>query len=134
MAATIPEKFVELVTEKVAFAVLGTVMPDGSPQTTPIWFDYRDGRIRINTAQGRRKERNLNADPRVALAIMDPSNPYRYLQVRGRVVKRVVGEEAEVHIDALAKKYLNQERYPLRRSGETRITYEIAIDSCQTMG
>lgn len=134
MAATIPEKFIELITDKVAFAVLATVMPDGSPQATPIWFDYRDGKIRFNTAQGRRKERNLNTNPKVALAIMDPSNPYRYLQIRGRVIKRIVGEQAEAHIDELAKKYLNQDRYPLRRPDEARVTYEVEVDSCQTMG
>jgi len=77
MAAKIPDKYMDLVTDKVSFANLATVMPDGSPQVTPVWFEYKDGMIRVNTAKGRRKAGNLDANPKLAMAILDPTNPYR---------------------------------------------------------
>ena len=80
--AIIPEKYLDLLQQKKAFASLATVMADGSPQVTPVWFDYNDGRIRVNTAKGRVKARNLKAGAAVALAIIDPDNPYRYVQIR----------------------------------------------------
>src|SRR3984893_17675647 len=77
----IPEKYLDLLTQKKAFAVLATTMPDGSPQVTPVWFDYKDGVVRVNTAKGRVKARNLKKDAAVALAVIDPDNPYRYIQI-----------------------------------------------------
>jgi len=133
MAARIPDQYKDLLTEKVAFANLATLMPDGSPQVTPVWFEFKDGMIRINTAQGRRKVRNLDANPKLAMAILDPTNPYRYLQIRGHVI-RSTQDGADAHIDALAKRYLNQDKYPLRTPGEVRVIYEIAIDSCHGNG
>ncbi len=133
MAARIPDQFKDLLTEKVAFANLATVMPDGSPQVTPVWFESNGGMIRINTAKGRRKARNLDANPKLAMAILDPTNPYRYLQIRGHVI-RSTQDGADAHIDALAKRYLNQDKYPFRTPGEVRVIYEIAIDSCHGNG
>ena len=133
MAARIPDQFKDLLTEKVAFANLATVMPDGSPQVTPVWFESNGGMIRINTAKGRRKASNLDANPKLAMAILDPTNPYRYLQIRGHVI-RSTQDGADAHIDALAKRYLNQDKYPFRTPGEVRVIYEIAIDSCYGNG
>lgn len=128
----IPDKFLDLVTKKKAFAHLATVMADGSPQVTPVWIDYANGVIRVNTAKGRTKARNMQTGARVAVAIQDPDNPYRYLQVRGRV-KHMTEQGAEDHIDALAKKYLGQDKYPYRRPGEVRQIYEIEPLHTQTM-
>src|SRR5438105_10330558 len=100
--ALMPDAFLDLLQQKKAFANLATVMPDGTPQVTPVWFDYADGIIRVNTAKGRVKARNMKQDAPVALAIMDPDNAYRYIQIRGRV-RRVVEEGAARHIDSLAK-------------------------------
>src|ERR1700757_3464637 len=113
----IPDKFLDLLQQKKAFASVATVMPDGSPQVTPVWVDYKDGLVRINTAEGRTKARNMQAGSKVALVIMDPDNPYRHIQVRGRVA-HVTKDGADVHIDALAKKYLGQDKYPYRQPGE----------------
>jgi PPOX class probable F420-dependent enzyme len=85
--AAIPDKYLDLVQQKKAFANLATTMPDGSPQVTPVWFDFKNGTIRVNTAKGRVKARNMKEGSSVALAIMDPDEPYRYLQVRGKVRK-----------------------------------------------
>src|SRR5438309_6369197 len=129
----IPEKYLDLLKQKKAFANLATVMPDGSPQVTPVWFDYTGDAIRVNTARGRVKARNMKEGAPVALSIMDPDNPYRYIQVRGRV-RRVTENGADAHIDSLAKKYIDQDKYPWRRPGETRVTYEIEPTAVQTMG
>ena len=129
--ATIPEQFRDLFTKK-AFAHLATVGPDGAPQVTPVWVDFDGTHVRFNTAKGRVKVRNLARDPRVALSIQDPDDPYRYVQVRGRVVE-TTEKGADAHIDALAKKYLGQDRYPFRRPGEVRVMYKVLPESVQGM-
>jgi PPOX class probable F420-dependent enzyme len=131
--ATIPEKYLDLLEQKKAFAALATTMPDGSPQVTPVWFDYKDGLVRVNTAKGRVKARNLKAGAAVALAIVDPDNPYRYVQIRGRA-RRVTEAGAVSHIDSLAKKYLGQDKYTNAAPGEVRLTCEIEPVSASGMG
>lgn len=131
--AAIPNEYLDLLRQKKAFADLATVMPDGSPQVTPVWFDYTGGVIRVNSAKGRTKTRNMKEGARVALSIMDPDNPYRYLQIRGKVT-RVTEEGARAHIDSLAKKYIDKDQYPWSRPGEVRVTFEITPDAVQTMG
>jgi PPOX class probable F420-dependent enzyme len=106
--AAIPAEYLDLLQQKTAFAHLATIMPDGTPQVTPVWFDYKDGKIRINSARGRVKARNMREGAPVTLSILDPNNPYRYIQIRGRV-ERVVEEGASAHIDSLAKKYLGKD-------------------------
>jgi len=108
-------------------------MPNGSPQVTPVWFDYTGGMIRVNTAKGRVKARNLREGAPVAMSILDPDNPYRYIQIRGRV-KRCVEEGADRHIDSLAKKYLGKDKYPFAQPGEVRIMYEIEPFAAHAMG
>jgi PPOX class probable F420-dependent enzyme len=133
MAATIPPQFRDLLESKKAFAHLATVMPDGSPQVTPVWFDFDGTHLRINSAKGRVKDRNMRRDARIAVAIQDPDNPYRYLAVRGRV-EEVTERGADAHIDALTRKYLGQDRYPYRQAGEVRVTYRIRPERVSTMG
>jgi PPOX class probable F420-dependent enzyme len=120
----IPESHLDLFKKK-AFAHLATLMPDGNPQTTPVWVDYDGKYVVINTAEGRQKDKNMARDGRVALSISDPDNPYRYLEVRGKVVERT-HDGADQHIDAMAKKYLGQDKYPYRRPGEVRVIYKVA--------
>lgn len=131
--ASDPESYRDLFEQKKAFANLATLMPDGSPQVTPVWFDRKDDRFRVNTAKGRVKARNMKEGAAVALAIMDPDNAYRYVQVRG-TVSRVTEEGADAHIDALAKKYIGQDKYPFRQPGEVRVIYEITPTSISGMG
>jgi len=119
--------------QKKAFANLATVNADGTPQVTPVWFDTDGGLIRINTAKGRVKDRNLRRNPAVALAVMDPDNPYRYVQVKGRVAE-VTESGADAHIDALAKKYMGVDAYPYRRPGEVRGIFRIRPERVQIMG
>ncbi len=131
--AVIPDNYIDLLQHKKAFANLATVMADGSPQVTPVWFDYTDGVIRVNTAKGRVKSRTLRPGAPVALAIMDPDNAYRYIQIRGRV-KRVSEAGADQHIDSLAKKYLGKDKYPFAQPGEVRVMYEIEPRAANAMG
>ncbi len=130
--AGIPENYRDFFTKK-AFAHLATIGPDGAPQSTPVWVDYDGAHVRFNTARGRVKDKNLKRNPKVALSILDPENPYRYLQVRGRVVE-MTEQGADAHVDALAKKYLGQDRYPFRRPGEVRVTVKIVPEKIQSMG
>ena len=132
MTATIPEKFRDLLTKK-AFAHLATIMPDGGPQVTPVWFDFDGNHIRINSAKGRVKDKNMRRNGRVALAIQDPDNPYRYLGVRGRV-EEIAEAGADAHIDSLTKKYLGQDQYPYRQPGEVRVIYRIRPERVSSMG
>jgi PPOX class probable F420-dependent enzyme len=131
--AIIPDNYLDLLNQKITFANVATVMKDGSPQVTPVWFDYTGGKIRINTARGRVKARTLKPGTRVALSIMDPENPYRYVQVRGRV-SNMTENGADAHIDSLAKKYLDKDKYPFSMPGEVRVIYEIEPTSAQAMG
>jgi PPOX class probable F420-dependent enzyme len=132
MAATIPEKFRDLLTKK-AFASLATVMADGSPQVTPVWFDFDGTHLRVNSAKGRVKDRNMRRNGWVAVAILDPENPYRHMAIRGRV-EEITEAGADAHIDSLSKKYLGKDRYPNRRSGEIRVIYRIRPERVSTMG
>ena len=132
MAATNTEQFKDLFS-KVAFANLATLMADGSPQVTPVWVDYDGAYVRVNSAKGRVKDKNMRRDKRVALSIQDPDNPYRYLAVRGEVTE-ITENGADAHIDALAKKYLGKERYPFRSPGEVRVIYKIRPERVSTSG
>ncbi len=132
MTTSIPEQFMDLV-RKPAFANLATVMKDGSPHVTPVWFDYDGTYVRINSAKGRVKDRNMRHNPMVALCIPDPQNPYRYLEIRGRVIE-ISEDGADEHIDELAKKYLNVDSYPHRTPTEVRVQYKIKAEHVSTMG
>jgi len=129
----IPAAYMDLLQDKKAFANLATIMKDGSPQVTPVWFDYTNGRVRVNTAKGRVKARTLREGSRVAMSILDPDNPYRYLQIRGQVVS-ATEEGASAHIDSLAKKYLGKDKYPYSQPGDVRVMYEIEPLVAQAMG
>lgn len=132
MPEAIPEKYSDLL-NKAAFGNLATLMPDGKPQVTPIWVDYDGGFLRFNSARGRQKDRNVRRDPRVAISLMDPENPYRYLEIRGKVVE-ITEQGADEHIDRLAKKYLGKDKYPFRQPGEVRVMYKIEPEHVSSMG
>lgn len=133
MSNLIPEAFSDLLSrEKKAFAFLALVKTDGSPQVTPIWFDFDGSYFIFNTARGRLKDRILRRHPRVAFVIQDPQNPYRYMQISGRVVSETEEGAAEQICD-LCEKYHGHRNYPLR-PGETRVTYRVVPERIQTMG
>ena len=126
---SLPESHRDLLTGP-NFAHLTTLMADGSPQVTPVWIDAEGDLVLFNTAEGRVKTRNLDRDGRVALSIQDAQNPYRYLQIRGRVIEKTHAG-ADAHIDRMAQKYLGQETYPWRSPSEQRGVYQIEATSVQ---
>ena len=132
MASAIPDKYTDLFDKKV-FASLATLMPSGSPQVTPVWIDYDGENVVFNTATGRQKDKNLQADGRVSLSLIDPDNPYRYLEVRGVVVERTT-DGADDHINKMAKKYMGVDVYPFRQPGEVRVMYKIKPEHTSSMG
>jgi hypothetical protein len=133
MTVKVPQSHQDLLADETrAFAILATIMDDGTPQATPIWFNTADGKILINTARGRVKERNMSVRPDIALVILDPEDPYRYVQVRGRVVNETE-ENARRHIDELAGKYTGEADYK-KYHGETRVKYTIEPRSISVAG
>ena len=132
MAGVIPEKYIDLF-DKKAFANLATLNPDGTPQVTPVWVDYDGSHVLINSARGRRKDKNMENNRAVALSIQDPDNPYRYLEVRGRV-DEITEQGADQHIDKMAKKYMGVDKYPLRQADEVRVIYKIKPERTSQMG
>jgi PPOX class probable F420-dependent enzyme len=113
---------------------LATIMDDGSPQVSPIWVDVEGDQILFNTAKGRRKERNLRRDPRVAISVADKDDPYDKVDIRGRVVDWVDGDEAYAHIDKLAKKYMDEDKYPWLKPGEERVIGKIKPEKISETG
>lgn len=132
MSALVPESHKDLF-QKKAFGSFTTLMPDGSPQTTPVWVDFQDGKLVVNTALGRQKDKNVRRDPRVAVTLIDPENPYRYLEVRGRV-DEITQDGASTHIDKMAKKYLDKDKYPFAQPGEQRVLLKITPHKFSAMG
>lgn len=127
---SVPTSHQDLLTdEKRALAFVGTVMADGTPQVTPVWFDHDDEYFYINTAKGRVKDRNLRARPAVALTISDPYNPYRYIQVRGRVAA-FTEDGAKDHMDKLSFKYENKPWH--LPPGQVRVLFKIQPEKITT--
>ena len=129
--ATLSDK-IRTILQKPAFAHLATLMPDGSPQVSPVWVDVDGDTILVNSAEGRVKDRNVVADTRVAISVTDPENPYSAVMIRGTVTERT-NEGAVDHINAMAKKYLGKDTYPFGQPGEVRVLYKITPTSVSTM-
>ena len=119
--------------DKKTFCYVATVGSDGTPQVTPVWCEFDGTHIVFNTARGRVKDKKLTNNPRVSVAASDPDNPYRYVQVQGKVAE-ITEEGADAHIDKMAKKYIGQDRYPWRRPGEKRMIVKILPERVQAMG
>ncbi|MBI3970571.1 MAG: PPOX class F420-dependent oxidoreductase [Chloroflexi bacterium] len=128
----IPESHRDLF-DKRAFAHIATLMPNGTPQVTPMWVMLQDGLVVVNSAKGRQKDRNMRGRRRVALSVQDPDNPYRYIGMRGIVVE-ITEEGADDVINQLSEKYTGNPVYQGRRPGEVRVTYKIRPDHIWTMG
>ena len=128
----IPESHADIL-DKPSFAHLSTLMSDGSPQASAVWVDTDGPLIVVNSAEGRLKDRNIRRDPRVAISVVDPDNPYRSLMIRGRVAK-ISNEGADAHIDKMAKKYMGVDEYPFRTPDEVRVMYYIEPERVASMG
>ncbi|MGA2285483.1 MAG: PPOX class F420-dependent oxidoreductase [Dehalococcoidia bacterium] len=126
MAVQLPEKAKALLLAP-NIANIATIMPNGAPHVVPVWVDYEDGYVLINTAEGRQKLKNIRRDPRVGMDVVDRQDVYAVLALRGHVVE-ITRDGADAHIDKLAKKYLGQDKYPFRSPGEQRVIIRIEPD------
>ncbi len=115
------------------FCHVATLRADGSVHGVPVWVDVQDGRAVLNTAEGRAWPRNLERDPRVTLTVQNAENPYEYVEVRGRVAERT-HDGADAHIDAMAKKYMGVDEYPLRQPGEQRVILRVEPEHVHAFG
>jgi len=129
----IPESHLDILAAE-SYAHLSTVMPDGTPQVTPVWVDH-DGQeaILLNTARGRQKERNIQANPKVGVSVLDPDDPYRYVSVRAEA--ELIEDGADDHIDKLARQYMGVDEYP--HHGEEsgpRVIVRVPAEAVATSG
>jgi PPOX class probable F420-dependent enzyme len=132
LMAVIPKEYEDLL-YTTALAHIATIGPYGEPQSTPVWFDYDGTNIRFSQTKNRQKYRNLLRDPRIALSIVDPANPYRYLEIRGKVAR--IDEDPDLHfINSMAKKYLGQDTYPWHQPGDERVIIVVQPEHTTHMG
>jgi PPOX class probable F420-dependent enzyme len=132
MAGVIPQKYLDLF-DKKAFGHLATIMPDGSPQVTPVWVDYDGKYVRFNSARGRVKDKNVRSNAHVAISMQDPDNPYRYLEIRGRVIE-ITETGADEHANKLSQKYVGKPVYTKRSPAEVRVLYKVEPQKVTSMG
>lgn len=128
----IPEKYADLL-ESNALVHIATIGPNGEPQNNPVWFGWDGQHVLISQTKGRQKFRNVQRNPRVALSIVDPANPYRYLEIRGSVV-RIDEDPDRAFINSMAKKYIGQDVYPWHQPGDERVVLVIEPEHTTQMG
>jgi PPOX class probable F420-dependent enzyme len=121
--ATLNDSEVSKLLSEPNYAVVSTLNPDGSILSTIVWISAEDGTVAVNSARGRRWPTNLERDPRITALVYEAGNPYNYVEIRGRASATTEG--ADEHINALSKKYINQDEYPFRQPGEERIKFVI---------
>ncbi len=129
---TIPAEYADLLDKRVFWHV-ATNGPDGELQSTPVWGGFDDGHFVFSLTKGRQKYRNLQADPTIAVSGTDPDNPYRYLEIRGKVV-RVDEDPTNAFIDSMAKKYMDVDAYPFHQPGDERVVMRVEPDATSQMG
>ncbi len=130
--ATIPEKFNDLL-ESNALAHIATIGPKGEPQTSPVWFGWDGTHVLFSQTKGRQKYRNLTRDSHIALSIVDQHNPYRYIEIRGEVV-RIDEDPENKFIDQMSKKYTGQDKYTNHQPGDERVIIVVQPEHITSMG
>lgn len=128
----IPQGYRDLL-ETTALIHVATIGPDGEPQSNPVWFDWDGEHIKFSQTKTRQKYKNVERDPRIAVSLVDPENPYRYLEVRGEVTE-VEEDPDNDFINAMAKKYLGMEEYPYHQPGDERIVLYVKPEHTTQMG
>ncbi len=120
------EKTIKLFQDK-NLVFIATLMKDGSPQLSPVWANYEDGHVLINTAEGRIKQKNVLRDPRVAISVVSKDNPLDMTTIRGTVVEMIPDYDYK-HADRLTKQYMGRDHYPFKRKDEKRIIFKIRLE------
>lgn len=130
--SVIPPSHLDLL-DQVTLIHVATIGPNGEPQNNPVWFDWDGEILSFSQTTGRQKFKNLGRDPRVALSVVDPENPYRYLEVRG-TVERIDPDPDFAFIDAMAKKYMDADAYPFHQPGDERVIVRVRPEKTSSMG
>lgn len=128
----IPEQYLDLL-DSTALADVATIGPSGEPQVNPVWFGWDGKYVRFSQTSVRQKKKNLDRDPRVAVSIVDPTNPFRYLEIRGKVVE-IVDDQDNAFINSMAKKYTGADEYPWNNPGDHRVVIVIEPMHTTRMG
>lgn len=131
-SSVIPEKYADILDSK-SLAHIATIGPNGAPQNNPVWFDWDGSQVKFSQTKTRQKYKNLQRDSRISLSIVDPENPYRYLELRGQVSKVEEDPENEF-INAMAKKYLDKDIYPFHQPGDERVVLYVEPEHATHMG
>jgi PPOX class probable F420-dependent enzyme len=129
---TIPQTHIDILTT-TALAHVATIGPDGAPQNNPVWFGWDGTHLLFSQTTGRQKYRNLQRQPKLAVSIVDESNPYRYLEIRGTVAE-IVDDENNAFIDSMAQKYIGQPTYPWHQPGDHRVIVKVLPGTTTQMG
>jgi PPOX class probable F420-dependent enzyme len=132
VSSVIPEAYADLL-ERPVLAHVATVGPNGEPQNNPVWFGWDGEHLTFSQTTGRQKYRNVAREPRVALSIVDPDNPYRYLEIRG-TIERIDPDPDRAFINSMAKKYLGQDVYPWHVPGDERVVLVVKPEHTSQMG
>lgn len=130
MATGIPDSHRDIL-EKKGYAHIATIGPSGEPQSSPVWYGWDGECVTFSNLKTRQKCKNLTKDPRVALSITDPDNPYRYIEIRGQAT--IVDDPEKTFIDEMAQKYMGQ-NYPWNQPGDERVLIKIKPDHVTSMG
>ena len=131
-ASVIPESHADILGKK-GFAHMATLGPHGEPQSSPVWYEWDGENLLISQTTGRQKYKNLQREPRLAVSITDPDNPYLYLEIRGSVVA-IDDDPDNALINALAKKYIDQDEYPWNQPGDHRVVVRLRPEHTSTQG
>lgn len=130
--SVIPDSHADLL-DKKTFWHIATIGPDGEVQSSPVWGGVRDGAFVFSLTKGRQKYENLQANPSIAVSGIDPDNPYRYLEIRGRVTS-VEDDSSNAFIDSMAKKYMDVDEYPFHQPGDERVVMVVTPEHTSQMG
>lgn len=131
-SSRIPEGYEDLL-ETTALVHVATIGPDGEPQNNPVWFDWDGEHVKFSQTKTRQKYKNVGRDPRLALSLVDPENPYRYIEIRGEVTK-IEEDPDNDFINAMANKYLGMDEYPYHQPGDERIVVYVEPEHTTQMG
>jgi PPOX class probable F420-dependent enzyme len=127
----IPDELKDIL-DSTALAHIATIGPKGEPQSNPVWFGFDGEYVKFSQTKTRQKYKNVGREPRIALSILDPENPYRYLEVRGEVEK-IEDDPENDFINAMARKYMGKDEYPFHQPGDERVVLFVRPDRTTAM-
>lgn len=129
---TIPTEYKDLL-DKKSFGHVATIGPKGEPQSSPVWIDFDGQYVKFSNLKSRQKFKNLERDPRVSISLIDPDDPYRYIEIRG-IAEKIEDDEGNAFINEMAKKYIDRDIYPWHKEGDERVVIFVKPLANSSMG